>query len=335
VDGLVELLRKRAGTVVLLFDRRTSSPADRLTGVAWSEGTSASPLVLESGAIQNGALRVTQAMWPTRLPTGAEVLARTPTANDSSTRPIVWSTVVGGGRLIVNGALNAWQFCSPEFDRYWQFLVGQIATAAQPALDVRVAQPLLRPGEATDIRVILRDAALAEPATAGAVHADVTALLKRREGDLALRLWPEAPGRLRGSLRGPNRAGTYQLVVSAGADRSETPVVVAPAPDAPHPTRTIYAAPTSPPTRGGFSPKPAWPICPICSRARAPSGAATSAIRCARSGGCFLALALSAECWIRRRSGLRKSAGGKVLGRIANFTEKVKFGQQQVTFKVQ
>jgi hypothetical protein len=308
VDGLAELLRKRAGSIVLLFDRRTPGTVDRLMDVSWTGGSAASPLVLQSGTPENGALRVTEAMWPVRLPTGSSVLAHTPPASDSSTRPIVWSTVVGGGRLIVSGALNAWQFRSPEFDRFWQSVVGQIAAASPRPVDVRVAQPLLHPGEATDVSVTVRAAALAPVAGSGPVHADVTALLRLPDGALPIRLWPEGPGRLRGSLRAPARAGTYHLVVSGnGTGPSETAVVVVPAARRAAPDqsdlRRAYVA-----SHGGriIAESRLTDLSELLERATRPERRREERHPMRAFWWMFpFALALSAEWWIRRRSGLR------------------------------
>ena len=227
VAALNRLLRRHAGSVVLLFDRRGATPTDRLAGVTWTSGTAASALALQTSAQESGALRVTEAMWPTRLPAGAVTLARTPAAKDSTTHPIIWRTAVGAGQLTSSGALNAWQFRSAEFDRFWQSLIGQAAAAREAPINMLIAQPLLRAAESTDIRVALRDVAHAQSEPGATVHATVSAALQSADSNVPLTLWPAGIGTFRGVLHAPARSGAYRLVVKSGTATTETPVLIA------------------------------------------------------------------------------------------------------------
>jgi hypothetical protein len=307
VAGLDALLRKHAGTVLLLFDRRGATPIDRIAGVTWTSGTSASPLVLRSGAQENNGLRITEAMWPTRLPAGSSTLAATPPASDSSTRAIIWSTAVGAGRLVLSGALNAWQFRSAEFDRFWQSLIGQAAVGRQSALDVQLAQPLLRPGEVTDVRVVLREAAASAAAPDATVRADVAAAFRSSDSDVPVALWPDGIGSLRGSVRAPERPGTYHVVVNSAAGTREVPVVVAQVVKRPTPDqRDILRAVVT--SHGGrtISESSLAELSGLLERAARPERRNEARHPMRAFWWMFpFALALSAEWWLRRRAGLR------------------------------
>jgi hypothetical protein len=307
VAGLDALMRRQAGSLVLLFDRRVATPIDRIAGVTWTSGTAPSPIVLQSMARQSVGLRVTEAMWPARLPTGSSTMARTPPGRDSTTRPIVWSTAVGSGRLILSGALNAWQFRSTEFDRFWQSLIGQAAAARQSALDVRVAQQLVQPGERVDVDVMVRAAALPASLTSARVHADVGATFRSSSSDVPVPMWPAGVGRFRGSLRAPARPGDYRLVVNSAGGTREIPIVVAqPVSRATPDQRDVLRAVVT--SHGGriIAESRLNDLSDLVARAAGPERR-KEARHPMRSFWWMVpfAFALSGEWWLRRRAGLR------------------------------
>ena len=223
---------------MLLFDRRAPGPYERLTDVgAWVDDSTGRTVTIApvSGDTAGGALRASDVAWPSRLPAGAEVVARTvqsPT-DTSKSRPVVWRSAVGAGRLVVNGALDSWRYRDRAlpgggFDRFWQTIVADAANAAPPPVAVTVASGVVAPGEEIAVAVVGRDAALSPDRSA---RTNVTASLESTPsggGPTTVRLWPSgAAGRLEGVVRAPAEAGVYRLVVTADGNRGETPVVVA------------------------------------------------------------------------------------------------------------
>jgi hypothetical protein len=240
VSTLDTYLRRRGGGVVLLLDNEETGPYDRLTAVsAWSmsRAAAAAPIVTEAGARGPGlaasgglpsdaasagrlagvdTLRATEWRWPGSLPSGASAVAR-----DSGGNAVIWRSPIGAGHLLVSGALDAWRFretATSGFAAFWRAQIAGIAAASPPALDVRLAQTVLRPGARTDLTVMLRDLALGESVAGDAVQARITAVLDGARGPVPLRVWPrETPGRFEGELRAPGAPGLYRVRVSSGA----------------------------------------------------------------------------------------------------------------------
>lgn len=225
VDGLARWLRRRGGGALLLFDRDTAGPADRLLGTSgWRTSRERAPLPVSLPGLlpDSAALRATLVRRPARLPVGAEPLGAGRTAD------VVWERPVGAGRLVVNGALDAWRWRDPSrsaFDEAWSALVADLAAGAAPPLAVELASPVLPPGGETTVQVTLRDLALggdvegeaARAGRGGAASVAVAAALEGPAGAIVpVRLLPDgAPGTLRGRLRAPGVPGTWRLVVRA------------------------------------------------------------------------------------------------------------------------
>jgi hypothetical protein len=202
-----------------------------------SRAAAAAPIVTEAGARGPGlaasgglpsdaasagrlagvdTLRATEWRWPGSLPSGASAVAR-----DSGGNAVIWRSPIGAGHLLVSGALDAWRFretATSGFAAFWRAQIAGIAAASPPALDVRLAQTVLRPGARTDLTVMLRDLALGESVAGDAVQARITAVLDGARGPVPLRVWPrETPGRFEGELRAPGAPGLYRVRVSSGA----------------------------------------------------------------------------------------------------------------------
>ncbi|MEO6878794.1 MAG: hypothetical protein ABI205_09960, partial [Gemmatimonadaceae bacterium] len=229
VNGLDTFLRRRGGSVILLLDAASPGPYARLTGVTTWVAKAENPGVAVVPANGDSAgLRAAEVAWPAALPAGALPLAWV--RDSSSGRAIVWQSAVGAGDLVVSGALDAWHYRDPSvsgFDRFWQTLIANEASAAPPALALHVAAPVVFPGEWTHIAITVRDAALSPP-RAGPVRSSASATLVLDSARSNIRLWPgNGIGEFRGSFRAPRTPGTYRITASGDGVSGEAPLVVA------------------------------------------------------------------------------------------------------------
>jgi hypothetical protein len=307
VAGLEAFMRRRGGTVVLLFDRRAPGPIDRLTNLdAWSVDSGSRAVSIRASGDTAG-LRATELAFPRRLPIGASPIALTSDARVDSLngRAALWRLPVGSGRLVINGALDAWRYrdrAVSSFDRFWQTAIADAASESPSPIDVTVASPASRPGDRTTVRVSIRDIAMSSSAT-------VTASLRSAAGETVapVRLWPlGTPGELEGELTVPEKPDVYRVAVTGDGARGDAPIIVRS--DARHPSpddRDLLAAWVA--SRGGrtlsssqLGELPSALIAAIRPIAR------TETWHPMRSAWWILpfALLLSAEWWMRRRRGL-------------------------------
>jgi hypothetical protein len=316
VAGLDAYLRRRGGSVVLLFDQRASgaSPYDRLVNAGgWAVSTDSAVVPIATSTADSTAMRASEVMWPLRLPATASVVARTPPnpKRSASGVPVVWRSAVGAGRLLVSGALDAWRYRDRSaFDGFWRTLIAESAESSPPAIAVRLSNATATPGEQIDVSVNVRDAALQEPNVARPVRTTVSARVTSADvpnESATFRLWPgDGVGELRGVVRAPDKPGLYRVTVSADGNMSTAPLVVAtnashPAPD----DRDLVAAWTR--SRGG-SAAPASRLSELPAALRraihlAPRRETWYPMRSAWWIVPF-AILLSAEWWLRRRRGL-------------------------------
>jgi len=123
--------RIRGGSIIFLPERRVAGPALRLFPGEWSERLVPAPDRV--GPLQAGEL-----LQATRLPLAATVVA------SAGETPVVVSTPLGNGRVIVSGAMDAWRYRAKAFDEFWRSLVleaGQAGAALQIAPDALLAVP--------------------------------------------------------------------------------------------------------------------------------------------------------------------------------------------------
>ncbi len=254
VVGLDDFLRRRGGSVVLLLDQQADGPYRHLTDVdRWETATDDSSLRVAPVLSDSGALRAGDLAWPSRLPDGALAVAvsqpgrvgKGTTNVAGAMHPVVWRSAVGAGRLVVSGALDAWRFRDDTlaaFDAFWRGLVAESAAAAAQPIEITVDKPVLAPGEATPVTVVLRDATLTNPST-DAVRAEVAVTIDGTTGT-AVRMWPDgAAGIFRGEVRAPDAAGVHRLVVSSARAHAEAALVVVPTVARPAPDeRDLLAA---------------------------------------------------------------------------------------------
>jgi len=240
IAGLEEYARKRGGNVVLLCDGGFLPNAARLTQVAqWtSPSRRRAPLPIVShtpGATGlDTVLLATEVSWPSQLPSTAEVLARTVSAEDSVTnRPMLWRVPLGAGRVTVSSAFDAWRYRDrgqAGFDKLWQTLLADASAASLPPIDIRVSPAPVSPGENIDVDVVIREVALRDVASMrDTVRASVVAdIVGPRASRASIRLWPASSvGEFHTTVRAPRDTGIYRVVVSSGGLSADAPLVVA------------------------------------------------------------------------------------------------------------
>ena len=311
-DGLENFMRRRGGSVVLLFDQLKSGKYERLVDFgAWKQQTNSQPTII-AAASDTIAMRASEWMWPSRLPATSTVLARSNVrARDSSTaHPIVWTASVGAGRLIVSTALDAWKFRDSKqsgFDKFWQTVIGDAASASPAAIELRLPSTIIHPGSLNDITLTSRAASLAELKVGRAVHSSASVSLASPTGSSTIRMWPDgAPGVFHGSLRAPTVPGVYRITASADGATTEGSLVVASHSPRSNPAALDLLSAVAE-SNGGhliFADKLDQLTSEINRSLRA--GVRRVAWYPMRSAWWIVpfALALAAEWWLRRRSGL-------------------------------
>jgi len=233
VQGLERFLRRRGGSVVLLFDGNRRGTYERLVPVGAFANTSHSAgTVIAGAATDSVAMRATEWMWPAQLPAGAEVLAfsdaHSPAAG--TRHPLVWFMSAGAGRVVISGALDSWKFRDPAqsgFETFWQQTIALAAQSSASAIELRVPRSTVRPGETVPVRLTSRVAALMELTAVGAVRSTASAYLEAPAGRSMFRVWPTAtPGAFTGTLNAPMQPGLYRITASADGATVTAPLVV-------------------------------------------------------------------------------------------------------------
>ena len=139
IAGLEDFARRRGGSIVFLYDQRSTGKSARLThATAWAMRTNRTPVPIvrksvASGGTPDTSLLATEIAWPQPLPSNVDVLARTVAAarDSSANRVVLWRAPVGAGRVIVSTALDAWRFrdrAQSSFDRLWQSVIADAAS---------------------------------------------------------------------------------------------------------------------------------------------------------------------------------------------------------------
>lgn len=217
VRALEVFARGRGGAVVFLMDRVDAGPFARLTGASsWRDVHGVERRTLANAA---GTMIATELAVPEGLSAGVDVLAAA--GKDARSRPAVWQTPLGAGRVVVSGALDAWRYRTREqngFARFWTQIISDVAAAAPPPLTVLPTSRVVAPGASVDIRVIVRSAQLSEAARpAPIVEARATfGLVAAPSGGDPLRLWPTSErGVFAVTLRVPEVPGTYRAAADA------------------------------------------------------------------------------------------------------------------------
>ena len=233
VQGLERFLRRRGGSVVLLFDGNRRGAYERLAPIgAFSNTSNSRGTVIAGAETDSVAMRATEWMWPVQLPAGAQVLAWSDahSARASSRHPLVWSTSAGAGRVVISGALDSWKFRDPAqsgFEKFWQQTIAMAAQASADAIELRVPTAPVRPGAAVPVQLTSRVAALAQATSTSAVRSTASVQLETPDGKVMVRVWPTAtPGEFAGTLNAPMQPGTFRISASADGASATMPMVV-------------------------------------------------------------------------------------------------------------
>lgn len=204
VRALDRYARERGGSIILLLDRAEAGPATPLIGAApLGDAHGVERVKVESAA---GNLVATEF----GLPSAGAVL--TPLAHASvggKSTPIVWQSPLGAGRVIVNGAFDAWRYRTREsggFAKFWTDAIGAAAAASPAALELTAASLRVAAGASFDVRATVRDVQLSDPSKpAPAV-----------ELSGAADFWPERErGVFRSTVKAPDTPGNYELQIQS------------------------------------------------------------------------------------------------------------------------
>ena len=218
--ALEAFARRRGGAVVLLMDRVATGPFMRLTGaVSFRDvhGVERRKVVGDAGTLIATELALPDVAMP-----GAETLATN--GAGAGARVAVWQTPLGAGRVVVNGALDAWRYRAREgggFSRFWTGVISAAAAASPAALTVSPQARAVRPGAAVNVRVVVRRVQLSDPlrpAPAVTVAARLAAADGASGGE-PVRLWPTPErGVFMAPVRASHRAGVNRIVIDARDD---------------------------------------------------------------------------------------------------------------------
>jgi hypothetical protein len=213
VAGLEAFLRRRGGSVVMLYDEKpVASPVDRLTGASrWTPTVLRNP-VTATATDDSSALRISELAWPTTLPTTATERA-TASVNGAS-HAVVWTNGLGAGQVIVSGALDSWKFRDEKtsgFDEFWRATISRAAREAEDAVAVDVEPNVAMPGERLTVRITVRDTTARPVVTLDSSSVGV---------------WPsDHAGEFIARLKAPTD-GDHWLRATASGARAEAPVAI-------------------------------------------------------------------------------------------------------------
>lgn len=128
VSRLDRFVRERGGAVVLVPDRPIAGPATRLIHHRWHER-------LDGEATAAGPLRASE--WLLAADVGPLDLVWSQ-SNDGAA---VVATPVGGGIVVVSGALDAWRHRTADgaFDSFWRATVARLAIGVGPAVVLEIS----------------------------------------------------------------------------------------------------------------------------------------------------------------------------------------------------
>lgn len=303
VRALERFARERGGSIVLLVDEVGDAgdvalgAADALLDGVRLDAVRGVAHVQAAGA--TGTLVATEMAVP-RGGRGVTPLARASIGGLDT--PVVWQTPLGAGRVIVNGALDAWRYRTSAhggFARFWSDAIGAAAAASPAPLAVTLAPRLAAPGQPIHVRVVARDAQLSDPTRAAPV------VTLKGPPDF----WPDAErGVFRAVIHAPDTPGNYELRVDGlvGAATVSTVVhyaVTAKPDDRPAPA-TLSAWTTA---HGGAVLGDDLDAAVARVRAAAPAPTAPLETHPMRSAWWLpvFVLLLGGEWWIRRRRGER------------------------------
>jgi hypothetical protein len=218
VASLDAFLRRRGGSVVLLWDAPPAGAAASIAGVTkWTNDTLAADAAVDT---PYGALRASELARPA----GASAALTTVAPVGAAGPPLIWSAPVGQGRVVVNGALDSWRYRTSDntaFDRVWRSIVADAAGRAPAPLTVTLDARDVAPATRVSVTIRARDAAgeyvdSAIPATVA------SARLTDAAGKIVapLRVWPgDTPGVYRAEVIAPDAPGDFHVIAAIAPAR--------------------------------------------------------------------------------------------------------------------
>jgi hypothetical protein len=224
VRSLDRFARERGGSIVLLLDRPDPGPAAALLAAA--------PLIDVHGVERqkmlspSGSVVATELALP-RAGSGLTPLAHAPVAGKDT--PVIWRSPLGAGRVVVNGALDAWRYRTREnggFAKFWTDTIAAAAAASPAALVLSTASLRVAPGALFDVVATVRDVQLSDPSKPSPAA----------ELSGPADFWPDSErGVFRATVKAPDTPGNYELRVQGsrgpGFQSSEVLRYVVAAPD--------------------------------------------------------------------------------------------------------
>lgn len=203
-EALEAYLRAREGAVVVLPDAGGAPWLSRLTGVsAWTDERRPALERIESPV---GSWTASEFLWPAGWPAGAEAMTSCLSPMGAARRCAVWRTPVGGGRVVVNSAIDGWRTRTAEgsaFAAFWRSVIGDEAAATPRPVEVGLSDRLVEPGTFVAASVHLTGQTATPQAEWQSTEGAVT----------PVRLWPDGAGRYRAEFRAPDVPGRYRLSV--------------------------------------------------------------------------------------------------------------------------
>jgi hypothetical protein len=297
VDAVWQFADRRGGTVVLLPDKAPGGAYAARLPVKVTEHLLAEPRALDPSRVMASEIVSLSSLPPA---------GRAYAALDGA--PVIVSWLVGDGRVIFSGALDAWRYRADpksEVIRFWRDELLSAALAAPPAVSIDVDPAVVRPGGRTRVAVRLRRTEFGDGGEVELppVEAQVVDASGVRE---AVRLWPgPEAGMFQGEVSASS-AGIHSVRVETNRAAAETSLVVAPdAGTLDHTTRAMLA---DLPLLTGGTAASADRLEPLIDRfAALPRPPARTRVRPFRSAWIpwLFAALLCGEWALRRRAGLR------------------------------
>ena len=234
VDALEAFARRRGGAVVLVPDRRPSGPYVRLLQAReFDELLVEKPIAAHT---VEGALRASELVLPRSGVDILDVLASI--ERGGTTRPLVFNTPVGSGRIIFSGAMDAWRFrttneAGETFDRFWTSTVAGAALASPSKLTLLASPGVVTAGDFVNVTLRVRRTELRDQSTRLDIPSVQARLIPRSDSradsrrEEAVRLWPSSePGTFVGRVRIP-ASGDYVIDAAAGSLTADAVVISA------------------------------------------------------------------------------------------------------------
>jgi hypothetical protein len=209
VAALEHFVRERGGGVVLVPDSHAATAVARrlLPELATTERLLERPASL-TRVSSPGSLEASELLEATAIPRAANVLTRGP----GSDRPIVLAVPVGEGYVVFSGAMDAWRFRGDHdggFAKFWRSTVAGLALSTRPPIDLQLSPVRAAPGERVDVTARVRPLERQRLGDRLAIDA--------RVGSSNLRLWPDAAqGVFRGGFVADASRPSVQVTASIG-----------------------------------------------------------------------------------------------------------------------